>query len=102
MKRVFYCSRQLLFGSRGIDLSQISQKLNTLSTRKTFEPLDPIADTDITSFLRNEKENAILAVIEQVHRDVRLLFSFEFGVLFFYFNFILSYWMIKKIIFLDL
>ncbi|TGZ51832.1 Nuclear pore protein [Temnothorax longispinosus] len=38
----------VLLGSRGIDLSQISQKLNSLSARRTFEPLDPIADTDIT------------------------------------------------------
>ncbi|CAB0044628.1 unnamed protein product [Trichogramma brassicae] len=59
----------LLLGSKGIDLQQISQKLNSLSTRRTFEPLDPIADTDIPSFLKNEKENAILSIIEQVHRD---------------------------------
>ncbi|XP_001607183.1 nuclear pore complex protein Nup93 [Nasonia vitripennis] len=59
----------LLLGSKGIDLSQIAQKLNSLSTRRTFEPLDPIADTDIVSYLRNEKENAILSIIEQVHRD---------------------------------
>ncbi|XP_051169702.1 nuclear pore complex protein Nup93-like [Leptopilina boulardi] len=59
----------LLLGSRGIDLPQISQKLNSLSTRRTFEPLDPIADTDIVSYLRNEKENAILSIIDQVHKD---------------------------------
>ncbi|KAG7207484.1 hypothetical protein KM043_009116 [Ampulex compressa] len=59
----------LLLGSRGVDLPQISQKLNSLSTRRTFEPLDPIADTDIVSYLRNEKENAILSIIEQVHKD---------------------------------
>ncbi|KAH0554443.1 nuclear pore complex protein Nup93-like isoform X2 [Cotesia glomerata] len=59
----------LLLGSRGIDLPQISQKLNSLSARRTFEPLDPIADTDIVSYLRNEKENAILSIIEQVHKD---------------------------------
>ncbi|CAL7944031.1 unnamed protein product [Xylocopa violacea] len=59
----------LLLGSRGVDLSQISQKLSSLSARRTFEPLDPIADTDIVSYLRNEKENAILSIIEQVHKD---------------------------------
>ncbi|XP_015127449.1 nuclear pore complex protein Nup93 [Diachasma alloeum] len=59
----------LLLGSRGVDLPQISQKLNSLSARRTFEPLDPIADTDIVSYLRNEKENAILSIIEQVHKD---------------------------------
>ncbi|KOC66137.1 Nuclear pore complex protein Nup93 [Habropoda laboriosa] len=59
----------LLLGSRGVDLPQISQKLNSLSARRTFEPLDPIADTNIVSYLRNEKENAILSIIEQVHKD---------------------------------
>lgn len=59
----------LLLGSRGIDLPQITQKLNSLSARRTFEPLDPIADTDIVSYLRNEKENAILSIIERVHKD---------------------------------
>lgn len=71
MLMLFACSH-LLLGSKGIDLSQIAQKLNSLSTRRTFEPLDPIADTDIVSYLRNEKENAILSIIEQVHRDVRI------------------------------
>lgn len=60
-----------MFGSHGVDLPQISQKLSSLSARRTFEPLDPIADTDIVSYLKNEKENAILSIIEQVHKDVR-------------------------------
>uniref|UniRef100_A0A1L8DX32 Nuclear pore protein n=1 Tax=Nyssomyia neivai TaxID=330878 RepID=A0A1L8DX32_9DIPT len=59
----------IMLGSKGIDLPKITQKLETLSSRKTFEPLEPIADTDIQSFLRNEKENAILSVIEEVHKD---------------------------------
>lgn len=62
-------NRHILLGSKGIELPKISQKLETLSARKTFEPLDPIADTDIQGFLRNEKENAILSVIEEVHKN---------------------------------
>lgn len=65
-----FACRHLLLGSRGVDLPQISQKLNSLNTRRTFEPLDPIADTDINSYLKNEKENAILSIIDQVHKDV--------------------------------
>lgn len=59
----------ILLGSKGIELPKISQKLESLSARKTFEPLDPIADTDIQGFLRNEKENAILSVIAEVHKN---------------------------------
>lgn len=58
-----------LLGTKGVDLQQISQKLEALSARKTFEPLDPIVDTDIQSFLRNERENAVLSVIEEVHKN---------------------------------
>ncbi|KDR10998.1 nuclear pore complex protein Nup93-like [Zootermopsis nevadensis] len=59
----------LLLGSKGVDLPQLSQKLEVLSARKTFEPLEPIPDTDIQSFLKNEKENAILSIIEETHRS---------------------------------
>lgn len=68
-------SRHILLGSKGIDLPKISQKLESLNARKTFEPLDPIADTDIQSFLKNEKENAILSVIEEVHKNVSVEFK---------------------------
>lgn len=61
--------RHILLGSKGIELPKISQKLESLSARKTFEPLDPIADTDVQGFLRNEKETAILSVIEEVHKN---------------------------------
>lgn len=69
----FQFHRHILLGSKGIDLTKISQKLEALNTRKTFEPLDPIADTDVQNFLKNEKENAILSVIEEVHKNVSKL-----------------------------
>jgi nuclear pore complex protein Nup93 len=65
-------SRHLLLGSKGVDLPQLSQKLEVLSARKTFEPLEPIPDADIQSFLKNEKENAILSVIEETHTSVSI------------------------------
>jgi hypothetical protein len=64
--------RHLLLGSKGVDLPQLSQKLEVLSARKTFEPLEPIPDADIQSFLKNEKENAILSIIEETHRTVSI------------------------------
>ena len=51
-------------------MPKISKKLEALSARKTFESLDPVSDTDIQSFLRNEKENAILSIIEDVNKNV--------------------------------
>jgi len=39
--------RSLLLGSRGYDIRRVAHKLEELSTAKTFEPLEPIRDTDI-------------------------------------------------------
>nr|CAD7411710.1 unnamed protein product [Timema cristinae] len=58
----------LLLGSKGVDLPKLSQKLDTLSTRKTFEPLEPMSDVDIQSFLKNEQENALLSIIEETNK----------------------------------
>lgn len=59
----------ILLGSQGFDLPRVSQKLETLSVAKTFEPLEPVRETDIQGFLRNERENAILSVIEESRKS---------------------------------
>ncbi|XP_053556246.1 nuclear pore complex protein Nup93 [Bombina bombina] len=55
----------VLLGSRGLDISHISQRLENLSAATTFEPLEPVKDTDIQGFLKNEKDNALLSAIEE-------------------------------------
>jgi len=57
-------------GSRGYDIQKVSSKLEGLSAAKTFEPLEPVRDTDIHGFLKNERENALLAAIEQTRKNV--------------------------------
>lgn len=59
----------ILLGSKGFDLPRLSETIDNLSTAKTFEPLEPIRDTDIQGFLRNERENAILAAIEEAKKN---------------------------------
>ncbi|XP_029464579.1 nuclear pore complex protein Nup93 [Rhinatrema bivittatum] len=54
----------VLLGSRGLDISHISQRLESLSAATTFEPLEPVKDTDIQGFLKNERDNALLSAIE--------------------------------------
>ncbi|XP_077310846.1 nuclear pore complex protein Nup93 [Lithobates pipiens] len=58
----------VLLGSRGLDISHISQRLESLSAVTTFEPLEPVKDTDIQGFLKNEKDNALFAAIEESRR----------------------------------
>lgn len=78
----------ILLGSKGIDLPSMSHKLDSLSTfaasagaapavsasvlapgLTSFEPPEPIRDTDVAGFLRNERENALLSVIEETRKD---------------------------------
>ncbi|XP_062141138.1 nuclear pore complex protein Nup93-1 [Drosophila sulfurigaster albostrigata] len=60
----------ILMGSRGVDLPKLTQKLESLSARKSFEPLNPLADTDVEGYLKNERENAIIAVIEETNKNI--------------------------------
>lgn len=58
----------ILLGSRGVDLPHISSRLENLTTSRTLQPLEAVADTDIAAFLRNERENAIITAIEDSKR----------------------------------
>ena len=66
----------VLLGSRGVDLPGMATRLDTLSSAVTgadrdraFAPIEPARDTDVAGFLKNERENAILSVIEETRRD---------------------------------
>ena len=66
----------VLLGSRGVDLPSMATKLDTLTAAvsgaerdKAFAPIEPARDTDVAGFLKNERENAILSVIEETRRD---------------------------------
>ncbi|CAL8292801.1 unnamed protein product, partial [Boreogadus saida] len=63
----------ILLGSRGLDIFHISQRLESLSAATSFEPLEPVKDTDIQGFLKNERDNALLSAIEESRRRTFLL-----------------------------
>lgn len=58
----------ILLGSRGFDVPKLTQKLDSLNAAKTLEPIEPVVETDIEGFLRNEHENTLVTVIEQSRR----------------------------------
>lgn len=62
--------RHLLLGSKGMDLSQISQKLEALSSKDMLAPLEPVPDTDIDSFLMNETQNVLLGILDETQNYV--------------------------------
>nr|CAH7760952.1 unnamed protein product [Callosobruchus chinensis] len=57
-------SANLLLGSKGIDLPKIAQKLESISTKRTFEPIQPVEHLDISNLLENEIRNKILAAFD--------------------------------------
>ncbi|KAK2708495.1 hypothetical protein QYM36_014191 [Artemia franciscana] len=59
----------ILLGAKGVDVPRLSQKLESLSATANLEPLEPIQETDIQSFLKNERENAILAILEETRKE---------------------------------
>lgn len=58
----------ILLGSKGYAVPKITERLDSLKATMTFEPLEPVRDTDIQGFLKNERENALLSVIEQTRK----------------------------------
>lgn len=64
----------VLLGSKGYDLQKVSQKLDSLSDRKSLSPVhtdSPVTeyDLDVQSFLKYERERAILSVIDDVKKS---------------------------------
>lgn len=39
--------RSILLGTKGFDVPHLSEKLDRLNTTKTFEPLEPVRESDI-------------------------------------------------------
>lgn len=66
----------LLLGSKGIDLPKIAQKLESLSTKRTFEPIQPVEDLDISNILENEIRNKILGVFDSGYNKM-LAFTYD-------------------------
>lgn len=64
----------VLLGSKGYDLQKVSQKLDSLNDRKSLSPVHTDEtgteyDLDVQSFLKIERERAILSVIEDVKKS---------------------------------
>ena len=68
--RCYVTYSAILLGSRGFDVPKLSQKLESLNAAKTLEPIEPVWETDIQGFLRNERENTLLAIIEESRKNV--------------------------------
>ncbi|CAH1994037.1 unnamed protein product [Acanthoscelides obtectus] len=63
-------SANLLLGSKGIDLPKIAQKLESISTKRTFEPIEHVEHLDISNLLENEIRNKILSAFDSGYNEM--------------------------------
>lgn len=64
-------------GSKGVDLPKIAQKLEKISTTKAFEPIATIDAYDVHSFLKNQRRNIILGILEEDIKHVRVIDAYD-------------------------
>ncbi|KAL4399838.1 nuclear pore complex subunit [Malassezia pachydermatis] len=58
-----------LLASGGIDAAQLSNAIQHTNIANTFEPLQPVYDTDLEGYIRHEHEQVILSMIEEGRRS---------------------------------
>lgn len=58
-----------LLASGGIDAAQLTNAIQHTNIANTFEPLQPVYDTDLEGYVRHEHEQVILSMIEESRRQ---------------------------------
>lgn len=66
------CSQYLL-ASKGFNLDNLSRNLTSIDLRRTFEPQEALAETDLDGFLRHEHEMLLLTAIEEAKQEVSFI-----------------------------
>jgi nuclear pore complex protein Nup93 len=57
-----------------VDAPALAQTIAGLNTSNTFQPLNPLHDTDIAGFLRHTHEQTLISAIEESRRQAELDF----------------------------
>ncbi|KAH7100231.1 nucleoporin-interacting protein NIC96 [Auriculariales sp. MPI-PUGE-AT-0066] len=63
-----------LLAQAHVDASTLGSNIAALNTATVFTPLQPLADTDVTGFLKHAHEQTILSSIEESRRDTQAEF----------------------------
>ena len=59
----------ILLGSRGVDLPAIASKIGTIQNTNIITETEKIQPTDIPAFLKAEREEAILSLLEETKKE---------------------------------
>jgi nuclear pore complex protein Nup93 len=55
---------------KGFDADKLSRNLQSVNVKSTFEPLEPLAETDVDGYLRHEYDMIVLTAIEEAKKEV--------------------------------
>lgn len=66
-----------LLASGGIDAAQLANTIQSTDIANTFEPLQPVYDTDVEGYVRHEHEQVILSLIEESRQQTMADFRHE-------------------------
>jgi len=61
----------ILLGSKGVDLPSLSTKINSIQNVDLIQETEVTPSTDIAGFLKSERENAILSLLEETKRETQ-------------------------------
>lgn len=68
----------MLLASHGFDAEKHARQLSAIDLKTTFEPLEPIGDTDVQQFLQHEHEMLIITAIEEAKKATQEQFDEAF------------------------
>jgi nuclear pore complex protein Nup93 len=63
-----------LLARANVDAPAVAHSIAGLNTTNTFQPLNPLHDTDVAGFLRHTHEQTLISVIEESRRQAELDF----------------------------
>jgi len=61
----------ILLGSRGVDLPALSTKIDHIQSSQIIQQTEATPCTDIAGFLKSERENAILSLLEETKKETQ-------------------------------
>ncbi len=62
----------MFLGTKGVDVTKLSEKLDPINFSSTnfFEAYEPASEVDLEDFLRNERMNAMCAIVETTSASI--------------------------------
>lgn len=62
--------RAVFLGTKGVDVTKLSERLDPINIGSTMEAHEPVSEVDLEDFLRNERMNAMCAIVEVTSASV--------------------------------